>query len=126
MAGVAVGVPPGEIFTEVLDFSDIGGADFARSIKLQIDSIVPDSQGSHKVDWVKLGPSQTKKGSVEVLINSVSNEFVEKRLDAIESMGFRALAFEPRNIAIARAVTPSNSQEAAVIIDINQTRLRSW
>ena len=50
-----------------------------------------------KIDWALLGrfTNMTRPKS-EVLLSSVPNNYVEQRLDMLESVGFNVIAFEPR------------------------------
>jgi type IV pilus assembly protein PilM/plasmid segregation protein ParM len=48
----------------------------------------------------------------------VSNDFVEKRLDMLESIGLNVIAFEPDNLALARAMVAPGTAAAQMVIDV--------
>jgi len=48
----------------------------------------------------------------------VTNEFVEHRLDLLEASGLNVIAFEPDNLALARAMIPAGATMPQMVIDI--------
>lgn len=115
---VAVGIPSSRVFTTVIDFEKLAPAELAKSIQLQADSIIPTPVDSSKLDWVLLGDSPADKTKSEVLVSSISNEFIENRLDMLESIGLNVIAFEPDNIALARAILAPDVTAPQMAIDI--------
>ncbi len=73
-----------------------------------------------KLDFALLGDSPKDKNKVEVLLSSVPNNFVEGRLDMLESIGLNVIAFEPDNLAIARALLAPDVATPQMVIDIGQ------
>ena len=116
---VALSLPSKKIFCNVVDFEDVKDSELKHNIKTQAPTIIPTPIEESKIDWVRLGPSPNQPGKIEVLINSVENYFIEQRLDMIESVGLRAIAFEPRSLASVRSVIPRDDFETQVIVDIN-------
>ena len=53
-----------------------------------------------------MGDSPKDANKVEILLSSVTNEFIEKRLDMLEAIGLNVIAFEPDALAAARAIIP--------------------
>lgn len=115
---VAVGIPSQRVFTTVVDFDRLADNELGKAIRFQADSLIPTPLAESKLDWALLGDSPADKTKVEILLSSVPNEFIESRLDMLESIGLNVIAFEPDNLALARALTPPNAQEALLVIDI--------
>jgi type IV pilus assembly protein PilM len=115
---VAVGLPSQRVFTTVVDIERLADDELGKSIQYQADSLIPTPLAESKMDWQALGDSPVDKTKVEVLLSSVPNEYVEKRLDILESIGLNVIAFEPDSMALARAVVPADSTTAQMVIDI--------
>ena len=92
---VAVGLPSQRVFTTVVDINRLNPAELAKTIRFQADSLIPTPLDQSKLDWAMLGDSPVDKTKVEVLLSSVTNDFVESRLDMLESIGLNVIAFEP-------------------------------
>lgn len=101
---VAVGIPSNKVFTTVADIERLPSGDLAKAIPLQADSLIPTPVAESKIDWALLGDSPVDTTKQEVLLSSVPNNFVEARLDMLESIGLNVIAFEPDNLAMARAL----------------------
>lgn len=101
---VAVGVPSSRVFTTVADIDRLSGSELAKAVPFQADALVPTPLSESKIDWALLGDSPTDKTKQEILLTSVPNKFVEDRLDMLESIGLNVIAFEPDNLAMARAL----------------------
>lgn len=115
---VAVGVPSQRVFTTVVDFERLPNNELDKAIKFQADSLIPTPLAESKLDWALLGDSPADKTKVEVLLSSVPNDFIEQRLDLLEGIGLNVIAFEPDNLALARALTAPDAQQAALVLDI--------
>ncbi len=115
---VAVGVPSQKVFTTVFDIDRLSPGDLARTIRYQADSLIPTPLAESKIDWAVLGDSPKDKTKVEVLLTSVTNDFVEKRLDLLESIGLNVVAFEPDNLALARALVAPDATLPQMVLDI--------
>ncbi len=101
---VAVGIPSSRVFTTVADVDRLSNSELAQSIRYQADSLIPTPLSESKIDWALIGDSPTDKTKQEILLSSVPNKFVEERLDMLESIGLNVVAFEPDNLAMARAL----------------------
>lgn len=115
---VAVGLPSSRVFTMVVDMERLSPTELSKTIKYQADSLIPTPVAESKMDWAVIGDSPKDAGKVEVLLSSVPNNFIESRLDMLESIGLNVIAFEPDNIAITRAVLSENVNEPQMVIDI--------
>lgn len=115
---VAVGIPSQKVFTTVVDIDRLPNDELAKTILYQADSLIPTPVAESKLDWALLGDSPKDKTKVEVLLSSVTNEFIEARLDLLESIGLNVIAFEPDNLALARAIIPSTNTTPVMVLDI--------
>lgn len=115
---VAVGIPSQRVFTTVVDIDRLSPSELAKTIRYQADSLIPTPLVESKLDWALLGDSPKDKTKVEVLLSSVTNEFIESRLDMLESSGLNVIAFEPDNLALARAMIPAGSTAPQMVVDI--------
>ena len=115
---VAVGIPAQRVFTTAVDIERLSTDELAKTIRFQADSLIPTPLAESKMDWALLGDSPIDKTKVEILLSSVSNSYVEKRLDMLESIGLNVVAFEPDSLALVRAVMPMDAKDARMVIDI--------
>jgi type IV pilus assembly protein PilM len=115
---VAVGIPSQKVFTAVVDFDRLPTDELAKAIRYQADSLIPTPLEKSKMDWAVIGDSPKDKTKVEVLLTSVENDFVEQRLDMLESIGLDVVAFEPDNLALTRALIASDSPQAQMVLDM--------
>lgn len=115
---VAVGIPSQKVFTTVVDFDRLPQDELAKAIRYQADSLIPTPLEKSKLDWALLGDSPKDKTKVEILLTSVENSLVEQRLDLLESIGLDVIAFEPDNLAIARALIAHDSPAPQMVVDI--------
>lgn len=115
---VAVGLPSQRVFTTVVDIDRLSPAEMAKSIHFQADSLIPTPPNESKLDWAVIGDSPKDKNKVELLLTSVPNEFVESRLDMLESIGLNVIAFEPDNLALARAMLAPDASSPQMVVDI--------
>jgi type IV pilus assembly protein PilM len=115
---VAVGIPSQRVFTAVIDFERLSPTELAKAIHYQAESLIPTPPDKSKIDWAMIGDSPNDKTKVEVLLSSVENEFVEKRLDLLESIGLEVIAFEPDNLALTRALIAPDVTATQMVLDI--------
>lgn len=115
---VVVGLPSGRVFTTVADFDRLAPAELSKSIKYQAESLIPTPISESTLDWAQIGDSPVDKNKVEVLLTSVSNDFVESRLDLLESIGLNVIAFEPDSLAIARAILSPEATLPQMVLDV--------
>lgn len=115
---VAVGVPSSRVFTTVADVDKLSSNELAKSIRFQADSLIPTPLNESKIDWALLGDSPVDAAKQEILLTSVPNNFIESRLDMLESIGLNVVAFEPDNLAMARALVAPDSQGAQIVLDL--------
>jgi len=115
---VAVGIQSQRVFTTLADFDRLPAGELAQAIHYQADSLIPTPLAESKLDWAVIGDSPKDKTKVEVLLSSVPNEFVEQRLDALESIGLNVIAFEPDSLALTRALLPTDIETPQLVLDI--------
>lgn len=115
---VAVGIPSQKVFTAVVDIDRLSPSELAKTIQYQADSLIPTPLAESKIDWALLGDSPKEANKVEILLSSVTNEFIEKRLDLLESIGLNVIAFEPESLALSRALLQPDIMAAQMILDI--------
>lgn len=114
---VAVGIPSNRVFTTVADIDRLPENELAKAIPLQADTLIPTPLAESKIDWALLGDSPADKTKQEILLTSVPNKFVEDRLDVLESIGLNVIAFEPDNLAMARALALPDAG-AQLLLDV--------
>lgn len=116
---VAVGIPSSRVFTTVADMERLPANELAKAIPYQADALIPTPMAESKIDWAVIGESPADKTKEEVLLSSVPNKFVEERLDMLESIGLNVIAFEPDNLAMARALAVSEPG-AQLLLDVGR------
>ncbi len=115
---VAVGIPSQRVFTAVVDFDRLPSGELAKAIRYQAESLIPTPLDKSKIDWAVIGDSPKDKTKVEILLSSVENDFVEQRLDMLESIGLEVIAFEPDNLALTRALIAQDESGPQMVLDI--------
>lgn len=115
---VAVGLPSQKVFSTVVDIDRMPNNELAKAIKYEADSLIPTPLNESKIDWALLGDSPQNKTKVEIILSSVTNEFLEKRLDLLESIGLNVIAFEPDTMALSRSLIARGTANPIMIIDI--------
>jgi type IV pilus assembly protein PilM len=115
---VAIGLPSQRVFTTVADFDRLAPAELSKTIKYQADSLIPTPLAESTLDWAQIGDSPADKNKVEVLLTSVTNEFVEKRLDMLEAIGLNVIAFEPDSLALTRAMLAPEITAPQMVLDV--------
>lgn len=115
---VAVGVPSNRVFTTVVDMEKLSQSELAKTIRYQADSFIPTPLAESKIDWALLGDSPKDPTKSEVLLSSVSNNYVESRLDMLEGVGFNVIAFEPDTFAVMRAIVAPDATLPQMVLDV--------
>ncbi len=115
---IAAGVPSNRVFTTVADVDRLPQRELEKSIRYQADALIPTPLNESKIDWAVLGDSPVDKTKLEIMLTSVSNEFIERRLDIVESAGLNVIAFEPDNLALARSLAVPDAGAAYLILDM--------
>jgi len=116
---VAVGIPSSRVFTTVADVERLPENELAKAIPYQADSLIPTPLAESKMDWALIGDSPADKTKQEIILSSVPNKFVEARLDLLEAVGLNVIAFEPDNLAMARALAAPDAA-AQLILDVGR------
>lgn len=115
---VVVGLPSNKMFTTIVDFPKLGDDELEKAIRYQMDSHIPMNTAESKVDWAVLGDSPSGEGQIEVMLSAVANSYAEGRLDMLESIGLNVVAIEPDALALSRALLPTGTTDAAMVLDI--------
>lgn len=118
---VAVGLPASRVFTTVVDIDKLSPSELNKTLIYQADSLIPTPVSESKLDWALLGDSPKEADKAEVLLSSVANDFIENRLDLLESIGLNVIAFEPDSLALTRALTSPDSSAPTMVIDIGSS-----
>ena len=116
---VAVGLPSRKVFTTVADIDKLPANELAKSIRYQADSLIQTPIAESKIDWALLGDSPAGNNKLEILLSSVANNYVEHRLEMLESIGLNVIAFEPDTMAISRALIAGDNPEGQIILDMD-------
>lgn len=115
---VAFGLPSNKVFTTIVDIERLSTEEIGKTIRYQADSLIPTSVKDSKLDWAVLGNSYKDEGKVEVLLSSVINEYIELKLDLLESIGLNVIAFEPDSLALARSLYSPQNELPCIVIDM--------
>lgn len=115
---VAFGLPSNKVFTTIVDIERLSTEEIGKTIRYQADSLIPTSVKDSKLDWAVLGNSYKDEGKVEVLLSSVINEYIESKLDLLESIGLNVIAFEPDSLALARSLYSPQNELPCIVIDM--------
>ncbi|MBI2592222.1 type IV pilus assembly protein PilM [Candidatus Saccharibacteria bacterium] len=115
---VAVNLPSNHVFTTVIDIGRLPAEELAKVIHYQVDTYIPTPLAESKVDWAVIGNSPKDAQKVEVLLSSVPNDFIEKRLEMLELVGLNVIAFEPDSLALVRAVTSTATTAPCMVLDV--------
>lgn len=116
---VAVNVPSNRVFTAVVDVDKLSKKELTKSIHYQIGTLIPTAIEKSKIDWEIIGESPKDPNKNELLISSVGNDFTERRMDTLESIGLNVIAFEPDNLALARSLVDPNAKNPQMVINID-------
>lgn len=117
---VVVGIPSQRVFTTLVDVDRLSESELAKSIKFQADSIIPTPTAESKIDWAAIGDSPKDQSKIEVLLTSVPNEYIEGKLDLLESIGLNVIAFEPDSLALARSLLAQDAVNPQMIVDVGE------
>lgn len=115
---VAVGLASQRVFTTLVDIDRLSPEELSKTIKYQADSLIPTPLSESKIDWALLGDSPKDPAKVELLLSSATNDFIEARLDLLESIGLEVIAFEPDNLALTRAMIAPEITTPHMVVDI--------
>ena len=117
---VAIGLPSSKTFTTIIDVPKVSEQELRATMKYQVDQYIPMAIDEAKVDWALLGDSLRAQNQYEVLLTSTAKSYAEERLEFIEDLGFNVIAEEPDPIAMVRALAPTDSQNARLILDMGE------
>lgn len=118
---VAANLPSNHVFTTVIDIDRLPPEELTKTMSYQAEAYIPTSVAQSKIDWAVIGNSPKDSGKIELLLSSVSNDFIERRLEMLESIGLNVVAFEPDSMALVRAVTSSAVAAPLLVLDIGSS-----
>ncbi len=117
---IAFGLPARKTYTTVVEVDGINEKQLKQTLKYQLDQFIPMALDEAEVSYSILGLSPNDPTKAEVLVSSVSKEFAESQMEMMESVGLNVIVQEPEPIAMARALNPYGSMDAAMIIDLGE------
>jgi type IV pilus assembly protein PilM len=120
---VAVNLSSHRVFTTVIEWDKMPLPELAQAIKYQAEPLIPTPIDQSKIDWAVIGDSPADPKKFEILLTSVPNEYIESRLDVLESVGLNVIAFEPDGIAMARSLAPLDSTLPQMFLDIGSNTM---
>jgi len=115
---VAVNLPSSRVFTTVIEMDKVSDEELAKTINYQADSLIPTPLNQSKIDWAVIGDSSKDPKKVEILLSSVPNDFIERRLNMLEGAGLNVVAMEPDSMALLRAVVAPDTMSPQLILDL--------
>ena len=119
---VVCGIPSNKTFATVVDLPKMSPQELKANIKYEAEQYLPMKVDEAKIDYALLGDSPVSPNDKsEILIMSVANDYSEPRLDMIENLGLNVVATEPDSIAMLRAILPSNSTGAVLVVEMGET-----
>lgn len=89
-------------------------------LKYQADKYIPIPVDDAKIDWVVLGDSPDNPQQDEVMLASVTQDYIEGLVDMIDSLGFNVIAVEPNSISMLRAALAANSTSTNMVINVGE------
>lgn len=117
---VAIGLPARRTYTAIVEVPNAPEEDLKKTIHYGIDQYIPMPIDEAEVDYAVLGVSPKDKSIVEILVSSCAKEYVEGRMEMIESLGLNVVAQEPEPLAMTRALAPVGVSDARMLIDLGE------
>jgi len=118
---VAVGLFSQKVFTTIFEVDKTSKEELEKSIKYQIDSIIPTPIEFSKIDWTIIGDSPKNAGKLEILLSSVANQTLEDLMSMLEGIGLNVIAFEPDIFAVTRSLSSYDDKSSYVILDFGSS-----
>ena len=116
---VVAAIPINHVRTQIIDLDDLKNRDINNAVQLNSQTYGRGRSENFKIDWVNLGRRDPAVAKIEVLVCSVTNKYVEHRLDVLENAGLNVIGFEPRVLAVTRAVSDPGMKGAQMIVDFD-------
>lgn len=115
---VAINLPSNRVFTAIVDMDKVAEADLMKSMRYQAQTFIPTPIEKSRLDFAMIGNSPKDSNKMEVLITSAPNDFIENRVDMVESAGLNVVAVEPDSMAISRSLVAPDDQATQMVMDI--------
>ena len=115
-----VGLSSLKTFTTVIDMPKMTRQELESTLKYQADKYIPMPLNNVRYDWDILGDSPINPKNIEVLLASVPQEYVERLVEIVDSVGYDVIATEPDSMALIRCLIKQNTQGSYVLIDMGE------
>jgi type IV pilus assembly protein PilM len=115
---VAVNLPSNKVFTAIVDMDRLPEGDLAKTMQYQAESFIPTPLAKSRLDWAVIGNSPKDSHKIEVLLTSAPSEFIETRVNMLETIGLNVIAAEPDSMAIARSLITPDDPAAQMVMDL--------
>lgn len=116
----ALALESSKTFTTMIQLPKMTDSERAGTLKYQADKYIPMPLDDAKIDWAVLGDYPNDTTQDEVLLASVAQEYVERLVDMVDSLGFNVIAAEPSPIATIRSVLPAGVKGVRMVIDLGE------
>lgn len=113
---VVVGLPTRHVYTTTKEFNIPAGNVLEQAIKHQLNSIIPKFKES-KVSWGVLDRDLKDKSKQEVFFCAINKQYIQRRLEMLESINLNILAFEPDGLALIRSIADRQGT-LSLVLDI--------
>ena len=117
----AIGVESSRAFVTMVQLPKMTDTERASVLKYQADKYIPIPVDDAKIDWVVLGDAPDNPQQDEVLLASVTQDYIEGLVDMVDSLGFNVIAVEPNSISMLRAALPANVKGNHMVIDVGES-----
>lgn len=115
-----LGLESSKTFTTMIQLPKMTAEERSSTLKYQADKYIPMPLDDAKIDWAVLGDAPDDATQDEVLLASVTQEYVERIVDMVDSLGLNVIAAEPSPIATIRSVLPAAAKGERMVIDLGE------
>ena len=120
-----IGIESSRSFVTMIQLPKMTDSERSSILKYQADKYIPIPVDDAKIDWVVLGDSPDNPQQDEVMLASVTQDYIEGLVDMIDSLGFNVIAVEPNSISMLRAALAANSTSTNMVINVGKGLLMS-
>lgn len=115
-----IGIESSRSFVTMIQLPKMTDSERSSILKYQADKYIPIPVDDAKIDWVVLGDSPDNPQQDEVMLASVTQDYIEGLVDMIDSLGFNVIAVEPNSISMLRAALAANSTSTNMVINVGE------
>lgn len=116
---VIASLPESKSFVRVIQIPQMSDSEAENAVPVEAESFIPMPIDQVYLDWQKLGSSD---GKMNILIIATPKELVDKYLDILDRAGLKPSALEVESQSCHRAVISKDSNETALILDLDAYR----